>query len=161
MQEVLAGQSNILGMPLVAKASGNPIVSGTVNFYLVANDGANAGKWYRGADTSWQAAEAIAGVATHRADGHWYRSLPSGVWTRNVAYTAYARESGNLHIPVEDHVLCIIQDLDVILKAWCTGKWQMKSGETDIYEVLDEDGSTPIMEVTVSQTTPYKVVTIL
>ena len=161
MQTVLVGQANICELPLVAKATGGPITAGTVRFYLVAKDGTNAGKWYQGSDTSWQAAEAIAGAATHRADGHWHLSLPSAVWTRNVAYTLYAKESGDLHIPVQDHILAKIEALDVLIKAWCTGKWQLKTGETDVYEVLDEDGSTPVMEVTVSQSTPYKVVTIL
>ena len=162
MQIALTGQANILSLPVVAKASGAAITSGTVNFYLVAKDGTNAGKWYQGSDTSWQAAEAIAGAATHRSDGHWYLSLPSAVWTCNVAYTLYAKESGNLHIPVEDSVLGKIQDLDVILKAWCAGKWQLKSGETDVYELLDaDDGTTVILEMTLSQSTPYRTITIL
>ena len=161
MQTVLVGQANICELPLVAKASGSPITSGTVRFYLVAKDGTNAGKWYQGSDGTWQVAEAIAGTATHRADGHWYLSLPSAVWTRNVAYTLYAKESGDLHIPVDNSILAKIEDLDVILKAWCAGNWQLKSGETAVYELLDaDDGATVIMEMTLSQTTPFRTITI-
>jgi len=162
MQTVLTGQANTCELPVVAKASGNPITSGTVNFYLVAKDGTNAGKWYQGSDTSWQSSESIAGEATHRADGHWYLSLPSAIWTRNTAYTLYAKESGNLHIPVQEHILAKIEDLDVILKAWCAGKWQLKSGETAVYELLDaDDGTTVILEMTLSQTTPYRTITLI
>ena len=162
MQYALTGQANILSLPVVAKASGAAITSGTVNFYLVAKDGTNTGKWYRGSDTLWQVAEAIAGVATHRSDGHWYLSLPSAVWTRNVAYTLYAKESGNLHIPVEDSVLGKIEDLDIIIKAWCAGNWVLKSGETAVYQLLDaDDGVTAIMEMELSETTPYRSITIL
>lgn len=105
MQYALIGQANILSLPIVAKATGNPIIAGTVNFYLVDKEGANANKWYRGADTSWQAAEAIAGAATHRADGGWYLSFPSAVWVRNVRYRLYGKEDGDLHIPVGEDVL--------------------------------------------------------
>lgn len=157
----LAGQTNILGLPIVAKASGNPITAGTVNFYLVAKDGDNAGKWYRGSDTSWQNSESIAGAAAHRADGHWYLSLPSAVWTGNVRYRLYAKESGDLHIPVGSDVLCKLASLDRILKAWDAGNVRLKSGETNVYEYLDaDDGATVIMEVTLSQTTPFRTVTL-
>ena len=162
MQKVLAGQANICELPIVAKASGSPIISGTINFYLVARDGTNADKWYKGSDGIWYASEQIAGVATHRADGHWYLSLPSAVWIRNVAYTLYGKESNDLHIPVQDSILCVIQDLDIIVKAWCAGNWILKSGETNVYELLDaDDGVTPVLEMTLSQTTPYRSITIL
>ena len=161
MQTALTGQINIVSLPVVAKASGSPIISGTVNFYLIDKDGTNADKWYRGSDTSWQAAEAIAGAATHRADGHWYLSLPSAVWERNVRYRLYAKESGDLHIPVGEDVLGKIESLDVILKAWAVGDWKLKSGETDVYELLDaDDGVTVVAEMTLSQTTPYRTITV-
>ncbi|MCK4783258.1 MAG: hypothetical protein KAV87_05870 [Desulfobacteraceae bacterium] len=161
MQTALTGQANILELPIVAKASGNPITDGTVNFYLREKDGPNTGKWYRGADQTWQAAEAIAGAATHSADGHWYLSLPSAVWARDIRYRLYAKESGNLHIPVGEDVLGKIGDLDRILKAWAVGDWRLKSGETDVYELLDaDDGSTVIVEMVLSQTTPFRTMTV-
>ena len=104
-QLVYPGQANIVTLPLVARATVTPITAGTVNFYVVAQDGDNAGKWYRGSDTSWQAAEAIAGAGTHVADGHWKLSLPSAVWEIGVTYYMYAKESGDLHVPVGEQVL--------------------------------------------------------
>lgn len=162
MQTALMGQINVLTLPVVAKASGDPITSGTVNFYLIDKDGPNAGKWYRGSDASWQVAESVAGVAAHRSDGHWFLSFPSAMWTRNIRYRLYAKEDGDLHIPVGEDVLGKIEDLDVILKAWAVGNWRLKSGETDVYELLDaDDGSTVIAEMTLSQTTPFRTITIM
>lgn len=161
MLTALIGQANILELPIVARASGNPITAGTVNFYLVDKDGPNAGKWYRDSDQTWQAAEAIAGAATHRADGHWYLSFPSAVWTRNVRYRLYAKEGGNLHISVGEDVLGKIENLDRILKAWCAGNWRLKSGTTRTGELLDaDDKSTVILEMTISETTPFRTITV-
>ncbi len=86
MQDAFLDQANILELPIVAKASGSAITSGTVNFYLVDKDGTNAGKWYRGADTSWQVVEAIAGVATHRVD------FPVQGWSVEIANTVFIYE---------------------------------------------------------------------
>ena len=161
MQEVLTGQPNILELPLVAKASGDPITSGTVNFYLVDKDGPNAGEWYRGSDQTWQESEAIAGAATHRVDGHWYLSFPNAVWTRGVRYRLYAKEGGNLHIPVGEDVLAKMGDLDRILKAWDAGDWRLKSGTPNVYELLDaDDKATVILEMQLSKTTPYRTITV-
>ena len=161
MLTALTGQANILELPLVAKASGNAIISGVVNFYLLAKDGENAGKWYRGGDQTWQAVEAIAGAATHRVDGHWYLSFPSAVWTRNVRYRLYAKEDGSLHMTVGEDVLGKIENLDRILKAWAVGDWRQKSGSTTIYELMDaDDGITVIAEIIPSRTTPFRTITI-
>ncbi len=156
MQIVYTSQTNVIALPIVAKASGNPITAGTVNFYLRALTGANAGKWYRGSDQSWQAAESIAGAATHAADGHWELSLASAVWTKDVAYLAYAKESGNLHIPVEKDVLCW-SELTKKMVAWDFGKWRDKSGAAGTIEILDpDDGSTPVIEIVPDRDSPYK-----
>lgn len=109
MKIVLVGQANILELPLVAKATGDPIISGIVNFYLVAKDGANAGKYYRGSDQTWQSSKALAGVATHRDEGHWYLSFPSAVWVEYVCYRLYGVESGSLHITFGEDVLAIVK----------------------------------------------------
>jgi len=43
-----------------------------------------------------------------------------------------------------------------VISAFMVGKKQLKSGETDVYEFLDpEDGSTSILEMTVSSSSPY------
>jgi len=161
MQTALTGQANILELPVVAKASGNPIIAGTVNFYLVDKDGPNAGKWYKGQDGLWYATEQIAGEAIHRADGHWYLSFPSVVWTRGVRYRLYAKEGGDLHISTGADVLGKFKDLDRILKAWAVGDWRQKSGSTTIFELMDaDDGSTVIAEIVPSCVTPFRTITI-
>ncbi len=104
-QLVYPGQANIVTIPVVARATVTPITAGTINFYLVALDGDNADKWWRGSDSSWQVAEAIAGAATHIADGHWKRSIPSAAWKIGVTYHLYVKESGDLHVPVGEQVL--------------------------------------------------------
>jgi hypothetical protein len=101
----ITGQANVLTLSLVNSSLGNPIISGTVNFYLYDKEGENAGKWYRGSDGTWQSSESIAGQATHRADGHWYMSFPSEVWERRIRYRFYAKESGDLHVPTGLDVL--------------------------------------------------------
>jgi len=59
-------------------------------------------------------------------------------------------------------LLAKIEDLDVILKAWCAGNWKLKTGETSVYQLLDaDDGVTAILEMTLSQTTPYRSITVL
>lgn len=84
---------------LVKRADGAPIVGGTVNYYLLALTGANAGKWWKDSDQTWDAAE-TANAMTHQADGHWTRALAASPWGDGVAYLEYAKESGNLHVPV-------------------------------------------------------------
>ena len=102
----IPGQANICEADLVARADGSPIIAGTVNFYIIANTGANAGSWFRGSDNSWQAAEAIAGAMSHKSDGHWQVSIATNCWTDGVEYTEYAKESTNLHVPVSWLVVC-------------------------------------------------------
>ena len=160
MQEVYSGQANKVTLPLAARASANPITAGTVNFYLVSDSGANAGKWFQGSNSSWQAAEAIAGAATHKADGHWQLSIASTAWTPGISYLLYAKEDGDLHIPIDDVVNCKRQ-ADKLLGAWLIGDWRPKSGTTNTYERLDpDDGSTVIAEATVNGSTGIMQVTL-
>lgn len=84
---------------VVARADGSPITSGTVNYYLKALSGGNAGKWWRDSDQTWQASE-TANAMTHAADGHWTRALAATPWTSGVEYLEYVKESGDLHIPI-------------------------------------------------------------
>lgn len=55
--------------------------------------------------------------------------------------------------------------LDKLMKlfaAFLVGKWQLKSGETSVYELLDpDDGTTKVMELTVSASSPYKQISVL
>lgn len=98
MQQVIPGQSNKVTWDAVAKASGSAIVAGTVTFYLRARDGANAGKWFRASDSTWQAAESSAGTATHIAKALWELTIVAAAWLPGVTYDLYGVESGNLHI---------------------------------------------------------------
>jgi len=136
MQTVLPNQANNVGLPLVEKLTGDPITSGTVNFYLIRLD---TEEWFRGSDQSWQSDESIAGSGTHRADGHWHVSLPLTAWVLNTRYTLYAKESGDLHIPVGEEIVCRIEPL---------GPGNIKK----TYTVTDGDGN-PIDGVDVWVTT--------
>ncbi|MFA5436402.1 MAG: hypothetical protein WC372_10240 [Candidatus Neomarinimicrobiota bacterium] len=99
MQSFTVGVSNTLFVDMVARATGTPITSGTVTFYLQALTGVNAGKWFRTSDDTWQETEEAAGVGSHQADGHWTCTVDSAAWISGVRYFLYAKESGNLHIP--------------------------------------------------------------
>ena len=161
MLEVYVNQANEVELPIVGK-DGNPITSGTINFYLRDKDGNNAGLWYRGSDQTWQVSDAsVAGVATHDKDGHWKLSLPQAVWEYGTAYRLIGMESGNLHIPVGDNIIVVAKQLDRIVKAWAAGDWRDKSGSPNVYELLDaDDGVTVILEMTLAKTTPYRNITV-
>lgn len=104
MQSFIAGTANTLTADIVARADGTPITSGTVTFYLMAQTGANAGKWFQTSDDSWQATEQSAGTGTHKSDGHWSCSIDAAAWTTGIRYYFYAKESGNLHIPYGEEI---------------------------------------------------------
>jgi len=106
MDIVIPAAANNIHCDAVKKADGAPIVGGTVNIYLIADGGANDNKWWKDSDSTWQAAETIAKAATHAADGHWYANLKAAAFTDGQKYRAYARESGDLHIPVGKPVYC-------------------------------------------------------
>jgi len=111
MQDPIPAQANIVTMDLVARADGSPITAGTVNLYVIANTGDNAGKWFDGSDNSWSAIEVAADAAnmTHLSDGHWQVSVDAACWIDGVEYTIYAKEDGGLHTPVSQDVRCHYQ----------------------------------------------------
>ena len=84
---------------LVKRASGDPITSGTANYYLKALTGAQLGKWWKDSDQTWAAVE-TANTMTHVADGHWTRTLAATPWYDGALFMEYAKESGDLHVPV-------------------------------------------------------------
>ena len=89
------------GFTVIARLDGSPITTGTVNYYLRCKSGSNAGKWWRDADQTWQAAE-TANAMSHDADGHWDILLTAGAagpFVAGVRYREYVKESGNLHVP--------------------------------------------------------------
>jgi len=98
--------ANVRTADLVARADGSPITAGTVNYYVRAKTGANATKWFKTSDGSWDAAEQVAGSMTHMADGHWRVSIDAACWIDGVEYVEYAKEDGDLHVPVSADSVC-------------------------------------------------------
>ena len=98
MLTVVAGQANTVTHDLVAKATGDAITSGVVTFYLWATSGANAGKWWRGSDGTWQADRSSAGAGVYVADAEWSCEIAAAAWGENTDYSFTARESGGLDI---------------------------------------------------------------
>ena len=103
----IPGQTNTRTLDVIARADGSPITAGTVNYYLVAKTGANAGKWFKHSDQTWNVAETVCIAMTHRADGHWYAdSVHADAWADGIEYEEYAKESGDLHVPLGDDFRC-------------------------------------------------------
>lgn len=100
------GVSNVRGKTILARADGSPVTAGTVNYYLQARTGDNAGRWWRGSDSTWQAEEVIAGQMTHQGQGQWSVEIAAGAWIFGVEYWEYAAETGGLAAIVGDAVRC-------------------------------------------------------
>ena len=95
-----AGSTLPRAFTMIDKASGSPLTgASTVNYYLKNITGANAGKWWRDSDQTWQASE-TANAMTHQADGHWTRTLAASPWTNGEVSLEYAKDSGDAHVPV-------------------------------------------------------------
>ena len=101
--------ANILGATMIALADGTPITTGTVNFYMLALSGANAGKWWNVGTNLWSATEVVAAVGTHKARGHWTATPDLTVWADAVAYRVYTEESGGLSVAFGYDVFCDAQ----------------------------------------------------
>jgi len=100
---------------VVAKASGSAIAAGTVNYYLKALTGADAGKWWKNADQTWDVAE-TANAMTHQADGCWTITLAATPFADAILYLEYAKESGDLHVAGEGRLLrgkAVVTDANV------------------------------------------------
>lgn len=105
MQTVISGQANTVTHDLVAKATGAAITTGTVTFHLIALTGANAGKWFRASDSTWQSAEASAGAGTYVGSSLWKCTVAAAAWIADVVYSLYARESVALDIPYTEQIV--------------------------------------------------------
>lgn len=103
IQSILVGETwRRAGM--VARASGGPIVAGTVSYYLKCLSGDNADKWWDDAGQVW-ADEETANSMTHQADGCWTIELSESPFEAGAVYLEYAKESGNLHVAGEGRLL--------------------------------------------------------
>ena len=107
MQRFVASTDNIVTVDMVKKGptnSGDPIVSGTVNAYLVANSGVNVGKWWNSSTETWSATEVSAGLATFKGGSSWQLTVIDDAWITGVTYSVYGTESGGLHVPYSEAV---------------------------------------------------------
>jgi len=102
--QAIAAGSTERAFTVVQRSNGAPVTGGTVNYYLLARSGANAGKWWRDSDQTWQAAE-TANPMTHLADGHHEIDLTASPFTSGLRYLEYVKESGNLHVPDGRHLI--------------------------------------------------------
>jgi len=105
MQAVFPGQDSVLRANVVAISDGlSAIVAGTVNFYLVAMNGANVGQWWDAENEEWAATKASAGEATYLGGAVWTLEVDGAAFSSNIYYTLYWEESGDLHKPDSDSV---------------------------------------------------------
>ena len=157
-----AGQNNTVKMDVVAKASGDPITTGTVNFYLKAVTGDNAGKYFRASDSQWQAAESSAGLATYDCGSALSLAIAAAAWISGVDYQLYAKESGNLNIVYHLYLSGVLSRALKITQAFSVMMMQLKSGTTATYEILDPDDATAVIaELTVNGNLPPTVTIII
>lgn len=108
MQTYTPAVANTVSLDVVAKATGSPIVAGTVNFYLIAKDGDNAGKWFKAADSTWAAAEITAGEAAFKGGAQWELEIAAAAWISGVTYDLYAVEDGDLNVVYSEKVIPIL-----------------------------------------------------
>ena len=95
-----AGSTAARCFTIIDKSTGSAVVGGTtVSWYLKNISGANAGKWWRNSDSTWQAVE-TANTMTHQADGHWTLTLSASPWNDGDVSLEYAKTSTDVHVPV-------------------------------------------------------------
>ena len=94
-----AGSTLPRSFTIVDKSSGSGVTSGTVNWYLKNISGANAGKWWRNSDGTWQVTE-TANAMTHQADGHWTITLSASPWVDGDVSLEYAKTTSDVHVPI-------------------------------------------------------------
>jgi hypothetical protein len=139
MQSFVPGAANTVHADMVARADGTPIIAGTVNVYLIALTGDNAGKWFKTSDDSWSAVEASAGTATHKADAHWTGSIDAAAWIQGVRYLLYAKESGDLHVPYSEEVIDVNHTLQDMLG--CVGGKKIVNAAGTQVQIYDRAGA--------------------
>jgi len=98
---------------VVKRSNGDPVVAGTVNYYLKAKSGANAGKWWKDSDQTWADTE-TANAMQHDEDGHWEIDLTSSPFIDGIRFLEYVKESGNLHVPDSRHLIAGTSVKDIL-----------------------------------------------
>jgi len=123
--------------------------------------------------SAWQSLSTLAGLAASHSDnggyeigeGYYRIDIPDAFCASGADFAVLlVRDSVNNAIlikQVEVELSAAQSSSDRITRAWCAGDWRLKSGETNIYELLDaDDGSTVILEMLLSNTTPYRTMTL-
>ena len=83
---------------LIERATGDPIVSGQVDYYLKAKSGPNDGEWWDATLGDWAGVE-TPNAMVHEADGIWEIDLPVSPFSPGLRYVEYAKESLDAHVP--------------------------------------------------------------
>ena len=132
-----AGSTSPRCFTIIDKTSGSGVTSGTINWYLKNITGANAGKWWRNSDGTWQASE-TANAMTHQSDGHWTITLSATPWVDGDVSLEYAKSSTDIHVPVS-RMLNIAYTSD----ADSSGNVSLSSAEHDTIAsaILDLNGT--------------------
>jgi len=117
MQSFIPGQANIITVDLINRSTGEPITAGTVIFYLKSLAGSQTGKWFRGSDNTWQAAEAGVGAASHESRGHWTCEIPASAWIANTRYEVYAVENTDIQIYFREDVVELHPTVNITIES--------------------------------------------
>lgn len=96
---------------MVNRTTGLAITTGTVNYYLKAKTGTNAGKWFDG--SVWQVAE-TPNTMEHDGDGNWTLEFDTSPFEVTDVYLEYAKESGNLHVAAEGRLLRCVSSIEAV-----------------------------------------------
>jgi hypothetical protein len=169
-ERIKAGVAHVREFTLVNRAIGAPIDTGTVNYFLKALTGPNAGKWWNEGSDSW-VASAQANAMTHEGAGHWSLTIDADAFSAGETLLEYASESSDVHVPVGRGLYVVTADVDdlpaavwdrVVLASQGAGTFgeelhlakAMLSNErvhtvsTGVDVVLDNDGMTTLRTMT-------------
>jgi hypothetical protein len=108
---------------IIDKSTGSGVTTGNISWYLKNISGANAGKWWRNSDGTWQNTE-TANAMTHQADGHWTITLSASPWADGDVSLEYAKSDTDVHVPVS-RMLTVAYTTD----SDSSGKVYLNSGE--------------------------------
>ncbi len=98
-QTIEAGSTVPRVFAVISKYSGFAIQAGAVNYYLKQLVGANAGKWWRAGDNTWQATETANAMTFEGGDADWSLALSNSPFVAGGAYLEYVKESAGRRWP--------------------------------------------------------------
>lgn len=97
-QTIEAGSTVPRVFAVISKFSGFAIQTGTVNYHLKQLIGTNAGKWWRAADNTWQAAETANAMTFEGGDADWSLALAQSPFAAGGVYLEYVKESAGANV---------------------------------------------------------------